>query len=68
MKQLSQQERLEQAFREDEFEFAEPLYNLDEPAPTKKRTNPFDGTLGATTFGETLELGDDMDPEARTRN
>lgn len=67
-KQLSPQARLETAFREDKFEFAEPIYNLDEPSPTKKESPPFRGEIGAAAFGEALELGDDMDPESRTRN
>ena len=68
VKQLSQQERLETAFREGEFEFAEPIYNLDEPSPSKKKSQPFYGEIGAAAFGETLELGEDMDPESRTRD
>jgi hypothetical protein len=66
-KQLSQQERLEQAFREDEFEVAEPMYDLDAPLPVKKELPLFGGKIGES-LGESLERGDDMDPESKTRN
>lgn len=65
--QLTQQERLEQGFREDEFEFAEPIYDLDAPLPVKKVLPLFGGKIGES-LGEALEMGEDMDPESRTRD
>lgn len=66
-KQLSAQEKLERAFIEDEFEFAEDIHNMDTYQHAKIKTLPVGGELGAMTFGETLELHADGDIEASVR-
>lgn len=66
-KQLSAEEKLEKAFREDEFEFVEDIHSMDTYQPAKIKKPPVGGEIGAMAFGETLELHADGDVEASVR-